>query len=67
MSRQDTLDEIKTTLGIVPGFLEGMPDMALEQTWGSIKDFLMVDTAPPALQDQVFVGLGAATALRCHY
>lgn len=52
MSRQDTLDQIRTTLGIVPGFLEGMPDMALEQTWGGIRDFLMVDTALP-LQDQV--------------
>ena len=66
MSRQDTLDQIRTTLGIVPGFLEGMPDMALEQTWGGIRDFLMVDTALPS-KTKFLVGLGAAAAIRCQY
>ena len=66
MSRQEKLDEIRTALGILRGFLEGMPDMALEQTWSGIKDFLMVDSALTS-KTKFLVGLGAAAAIRCDY
>ena len=44
MLRQDVLSDIESTLGIVPGFMDGMPNMVLEHTWAFLKDFLKVDT-----------------------
>ena len=38
--RQDVLSDIESTLGIVPGFMDGMPNMVLEHTWAFLKDFL---------------------------
>lgn len=40
MLRQDVLSDIESTLGIVPGFMDGMPNMVLEHTWAFLKDFL---------------------------
>ncbi len=65
MSRQETLADIRQTLGIVPGFLEQLPDQDLEADWSTMKG-LMMDTALP-VKTKALVGIGAAAALRCHY
>ena len=66
MPRQDVLSEIESTFGLVPGFMDGMPDMALEHTWAFLKDFLMVDTALSA-KNKALIGIGAASTFRCNY
>ena len=63
---KDVLSEIESTFGIVPGFMDGMPDMVLEHTWAFLKDFLMVDTALSA-KNKALIGIGAASTFRCNY
>ena len=66
MLRQDVLRNIDSTLGNVPGFMDGMPDMVLEHTWAFLKDLLMVDTALSA-KNKALIGIGAASTFRCDY
>ena len=66
MLRQDVLRGIESTLEIVPGFMDGMPDMVLEHTWAFLKDLLMVDTALSA-KNKALIGIGAASTFRCDY
>ena len=39
MARQDIINDIEATLGIVPGFMDGMGDMILEHTWSFFERF----------------------------
>jgi len=57
--RQDVLRNIDSTLGNVPGFMDGMPDMVLEDTWAFLKDFLKVDTVLSA-KNKALIGIGIA-------
>ena len=57
--RQDVLSDIESTLGIVPGFMDGMPNMVLEHTWAFLKDFLKADTVLSA-KNKALIGIGAA-------
>ena len=66
MSREDVLNAVRATLGIVPGWLEGMPDQALQDEWSALKGFVLVDTTLP-VKTKALIGLGAAAALRCRY
>ena len=66
MARQDIITDIEATLGIVPGFMDGMGDMILEHTWSFLKDFLMVDTALSS-KTKALIGIGAASTFRCDY
>lgn len=66
MSRQDVLNDMRATLGIVPGWWEGLPDDALEMEWKTAKGFIMADTALP-VKTKALAGLAAASAMRCAY
>ncbi|MDP6073309.1 MAG: hypothetical protein QGG34_17455 [SAR202 cluster bacterium] len=66
MLRQDVLSDIEATLGIVPGFMDSMPDMILEHSWAFLKDFLMVDSALSA-KTKALIGIGASSTFRCDY
>jgi len=57
--RQDVLRNIDSTLGNVPGFMDGMLDMVLEHTWAFLKDFLKVDTVLSA-KNKALIGIGVA-------
>gem|GEM_PF-928457 len=59
MLRQDVLRNIDSTLGNVPGFMDGMLDMVLEHTWAFLKDFLKVDTVLSA-KNKALIGIGVA-------
>jgi hypothetical protein len=65
MARQDALDQIKQTLGAVPGWLEGLPDPQLELEWGRIA-WLLSDTKLSS-RDKALVAFGAAEAVHCPY
>lgn len=65
MTRQEVLDEIKQTLGDVPGFLSGFPDPQLEHEWGRIR-WVLSDTALSG-RDKALVAFGAAEAIHCPY
>ncbi|MDP6526784.1 MAG: hypothetical protein QGH15_21495 [Kiritimatiellia bacterium] len=66
MSRQDVLSDVEATLGIVPGFMDSMPDMTLEHFWAFLKDFVMVDSALSA-KTKALIGIGASATFRCDY
>ena len=65
MTRQDILDHITQTLGLVPEWLSGLPDPQLEHEWGRIA-WLLSDSALSA-RDKALVSFGAATAIHCPY
>jgi hypothetical protein len=65
MARQDALDEIRQTLGDVPGWLAGLPDPQLEYQWGTNR-WVLSDTQLSA-RDKALVSFGAAAAVHCPY
>jgi AhpD family alkylhydroperoxidase len=66
MSRQDTENEIRETLGQVPSFFAEMPDDTLAREWDEWKHFQMDDTALTA-REKHLIGLGVAAATHCPY
>jgi AhpD family alkylhydroperoxidase len=66
MSRQDTENEIRETLGQVPSFFAEMPDDTLAREWEEWKHFQMDDTALTA-REKHLIGLGVAAATHCPY
>jgi hypothetical protein len=65
MARQEALDQIKQTMGAVPGWLEGLPDPQLEHQWGLIA-WVLGDSQLSA-RDKALVAFGAAEAVHCPY
>jgi len=67
MNRQDVFTEIRETIGVVPGFFEGMPDDSLEIEWNLFKRYaLKADTViPPKYRE--LMGLTAAAGKQCWY
>jgi hypothetical protein len=65
MPRQESLNEIRQTLGEVPGWLDGIPDPQLEHQWGMIR-WILSDSELTGLQ-KALVAFGAAAAIHCNY
>jgi hypothetical protein len=65
MARQEILDQVEQSFGLVPGFMDGMPDPVLEQYWTTL-GWVLSDTALSA-RDKALVAFGAATAIHCAY
>lgn len=66
MERKEIVDEIKETLGKVPGFMNSLPDDTLENEWGLFKRFeLQESSIPPKYRE--LMGLATASALHCWY
>jgi AhpD family alkylhydroperoxidase len=66
MNRQQVIDEIKETLGKVPGFIQSLPDETLEHEWGLFKRFELEETSIPNKYKQL-MGITAAATLHCWY
>lgn len=66
MSRNEIFRDIKETIGLVPKFLEGLPDWDLEHEWGIFKSLILGETVIPGKYKEL-IGLGVAAALRCRY
>ena len=64
-SRNEILNQITSTLGGVPGWLEGMPDPQLEHQWGMLT-WVLGDSKLTA-RDKALVSFGAAAAAHCPY
>ena len=63
--RDEVLNEIRQTLGDVPGWLGGLPDPQLEHQWGLIA-WVLSDTKLSA-RDKALVSFGDAGAVHCPY
>lgn len=58
--------EIQKTFGKVPGWVEDVPDSALEGFWTTMRDFQLAETAIPNKYKEL-IGLGVSGATRCKY
>jgi AhpD family alkylhydroperoxidase len=65
-----TVDEvhadIRETLGLVPEFLDAVPDYLIETEWASFKNLELGETAIPNKYKEL-IGLGVSGATRCKY
>lgn len=66
MERQEVCKEIKNTLGIVPGFLNMLPDSSMELEWQLMKRVQM-DPGPIPNKYRELIGLAVAAATKCKY
>jgi AhpD family alkylhydroperoxidase len=66
MTRAEVEADIRETLGIVPGFIGGLPDYLLESEWTSFKSVMLAETAIPNKYKEL-IGLGVSGATRCKY
>ena len=65
MSRQQILDQFEQDFGLVPDFLEQMPDPILEQ-YSNTLNWVLSDTTLSG-RDKALVAFGAASAIHCTY
>ncbi len=65
MKRQDILNQAKENFGIVPDWMNSMPDAVLEQYWNTLS-WILADTEISA-RDKALIAFGAASAVHCGY
>jgi hypothetical protein len=64
-NRQEILDQFAQNFGLVPDYLNEMPDPVLEQYTNTLY-WVLSDTALSA-RDKALVAFGAASAIHCAY
>ncbi len=61
-----TLDDIKKTLGLVPGFMKGLPKNVLVAEWPMFKQYQIEESViPPRYRE--LMGLAVAANIKCPY
>ncbi len=63
---EDTLEDIESTLGIVPGFMKALPREVLIQEWPLFKKYNFEETEIPAKYREL-MGLSVAANIKCPY
>jgi len=66
MTREEVYQDIRTTLGVVPAFLESVPDTTLELEWELFKSVQLEEGAVPNKYREL-IGLGIAAVTKCRY
>jgi AhpD family alkylhydroperoxidase len=66
MSRAEVDRDIEATLGLVPQFMQDIPDYLIESEWASFKSLQLGETAIPNKYKEL-IGLGVSAATRCRY
>jgi AhpD family alkylhydroperoxidase len=66
MNREDVEADIRETLGLVPTFMQAVPDFLIESEWASFKALQLSETAIPNKYKEL-IGLGISGATRCRY
>jgi AhpD family alkylhydroperoxidase len=66
MDRNIIITDIKNTLGTVPGFIDSIPDDALESEWSLFKRFELTDTTIPPKYKEL-IGVAVSSVLHCWY
>ncbi|MDD1743639.1 MAG: carboxymuconolactone decarboxylase family protein [Methanomassiliicoccales archaeon] len=62
----DTLKDIKKTMGIVPGFMKALPDEALVHEWPIWKRYTLEESEIPEKYREL-MGLAVAANIKCPY
>lgn len=63
---QDTLQDIEQSLGLVPGWLKGIPPEDLVREWPNFKKYVLGESKIPAKYREL-IGLAIAGNIRCPY
>lgn len=66
MNYEETLEDIEKTLGIIPGFMEALPENVLVQEWPLFKTYNFGETEIPAKYREL-MGLAVAANIKCPY
>ena len=64
--REVVYNEIRQAFGIVPEWVEGVPDSALTGFWRLMADFYLAETLIPGKYKDL-IGLAVSGATRCRY
>jgi AhpD family alkylhydroperoxidase len=65
-TRNEVYKEIKETLGLVPKWIEQMPEGAVAGFWGMARDFWLKETVIPNKYKEL-IGVAISGATRCRY
>jgi AhpD family alkylhydroperoxidase len=63
---ENSLQDIKKTLGIVPGFMKAIPKDVLIQDWPLMKKYMAGESEIPAKYRE-FIGLAISANIKCPY
>ena len=63
---EDTLKEIETTIGLVPGFMKALAEDVLIKEWPLFKKYVLGESKIPAKYREM-IGLAIAANTRCPY
>ncbi len=64
--RQETYKEITEALGLIPQWMEQMPEGGLQGFWGMARDFWLKETKIPNKFKEL-IGIAVSGATRCKY
>jgi len=66
VKRGDVLREVKESFGIVPDWVNAIPEPALAGFWAQMRDFYLAETKIPNKYKEL-IGIGVSGATRCKY
>ncbi len=66
MNYEETIKEIESTLGIVPGFMKSTPKDILTQMWPLFKKYMIGESVIPQKYREMMM-LAASAAVKCPY
>ena len=66
MTRAEVDRDIEASFGLVPQFLQDVPDYLIESDWASFKSLVLEETAIPNKYKEL-IGLAVSGATRCRY
>lgn len=66
MVSNETADEITEYLGVVPSWIEALPEPAADHSWRIVRD-LQLEETELTRREKALVGVGAAAAIQCPY
>jgi AhpD family alkylhydroperoxidase len=67
MTREEVDRDIEATLGLVPRFMQDVPDYLIESEWASFKNLQLSDQTAIPNKYKELIGLGVSGATRCRY
>jgi AhpD family alkylhydroperoxidase len=67
MTRAEVERDIEETLGLVPTFMQEVPDYLIESEWTSFKNLELSDQTAIPNKYKEMIGLGVSGATRCRY
>jgi AhpD family alkylhydroperoxidase len=67
MTRAEVERDIEETLGLVPTFMQEVPDYLIESEWTSFKNLQLSDQTAIPNKYKEMIGLAVSGATRCRY